>query len=107
MTKKFSNIVLITENGWSDRGEFEDNDRIEYLHDHLQQALDVVLNAESNLKGYTVWSIIDNFEWTSGYTEKFGLFAVNMTSPRRERIPKKSADFMRTVATTRQIPDVN
>lgn len=99
--------MIVTENGWSDRGEIEDNDRIEYLHDHLQQLLDVVLNAESNLKGYTVWSIIDNFEWTSGYTEKFGLYYINMTSPRRERIPKKSSDFMRTVTTTRQIPEIH
>ena len=60
--------MIITENGWSDRGELEDNDRIEYLRDHLEQALDVILNSESNLKGYAVWSVIDNFEWSSGYT---------------------------------------
>lgn len=60
--------MIITENGWTDRGELEDNGRIEYLHDHFEQALDVVLNSGCNLKGYTVWSIIDNFEWTRGYT---------------------------------------
>lgn len=60
--------MIITENGWSDRGELEDDDRIEYHHDHFQQILDVLLNSESNLKGYAAWSIIDNFEWTSGYT---------------------------------------
>lgn len=62
------NKVIITENGWSDRGELEDDDRIQYHHDHFQQMLDVVLNSECNLKGYAAWSIIDNFEWTSGYT---------------------------------------
>lgn len=45
--------VFITENGWSDQGELEDNDRIQYLHDHLKQIQDVVLNTKSNLKGYT------------------------------------------------------
>lgn len=81
--------VFITENGWSDNGGLDDDGRIEYLHDHLEEILDVVLNDESNLKGYTglhdfsrsrqrfcaeyfdqflVWSIIDNFEWAQGYT---------------------------------------
>lgn len=45
--------VFITENGWSDRGEMEDDERISYLHDHLEQVLDVVLDNECNLKGYT------------------------------------------------------
>lgn len=45
--------VIITENGWSDKGELIDDGRIEYLHDHLEQILDVILNGESNLKGYT------------------------------------------------------
>lgn len=41
------------------------------------------------------------------FSEKFGLYAVNFTSPRKERIPKKSTKFMRTVATTHQIPTIN
>ena len=45
--------MFITENGWSDTGELEDDGRVEYLHDHLEEVLDVVLNDESNLKGYT------------------------------------------------------
>lgn len=45
--------VFITENGWSDDGNLDDRGRISYLHDHLQQILEVVLNNECNLKGYT------------------------------------------------------
>lgn len=54
MKKEYNNpAVFITENGWSDKGEMEDNDRIEYLHDHLHQALNAVVNDNCNLKGYT------------------------------------------------------
>lgn len=44
--------VFITENGWSDDGQMNDRGRVEYLHDHLEQLLEVVLHNESNLKGY-------------------------------------------------------
>lgn len=51
--KEYNNPeVFITENGWSDRGELVDDDRIEYLHDHLKQIQEVVLNKECKLKGY-------------------------------------------------------
>lgn len=44
--------VLIAENGWSDEGEMEDHDRIEYLRDHMAEVLKVLKNKESNLSGY-------------------------------------------------------
>lgn len=40
------------------------------------------------------------------FSEKFGLFAVNMLSPNRERIPKMSSEFMRSVVSSRIIPDI-
>lgn len=43
--------MIITENGWSDRGELEDNGRVKYLHDHLKQVLDV-LDEGCHVKGY-------------------------------------------------------
>lgn len=45
--------VIVTENGWSDDGEMNDDGRIEYLREHLKQILDVVLNDECDLKAYT------------------------------------------------------
>ncbi len=96
--------VIITENGWSDDGEIEDTGRIDYLRDHLQQVLMAVKEDSCNVRGYTVWSIIDNFEWLKGYSEKFGLYKVDVNSTDKARIPKKSADFYRRVISTKEIP---
>ncbi|KAG5671236.1 hypothetical protein PVAND_001445 [Polypedilum vanderplanki] len=83
-------LVYITENGWSDEPmTIDDYDRIEYLNLHLK-ALSQAIDASCNVKAYTVWSLIDNFEWMRGYTERFGIYAINFTDPERQRIPKKS-----------------
>lgn len=51
--KQYNNPdMFILENGWSDQGELEDNDRVKYMHDHLHQIQEIVLNNECNLKGY-------------------------------------------------------
>lgn len=60
--------VVITENGWSDRGELNDEGRITYLTGHLQAVLDANIKDNCNVTGYTYWSVIDNFEWVMGYT---------------------------------------
>ena len=60
--------VIITENGWSDDGDIYDIARIEYLQGHLKALLDAIRLDNCNVKGYTFWSVIDNFEWMMGYT---------------------------------------
>lgn len=89
--------VFITENGWSDEGELNDVGRIDYLTTHLIAISEAINKHKCNVIGYTLWSIIDNFEWLLGYSEKFGIFQVNVTSPTLERIAKKSVDFMKDV----------
>lgn len=59
--------VIITENGWSDDGRLNDTDRVDYIRDHLKEVLMAVQNDGCNVKGYSVWSLMDNFEWTLGY----------------------------------------
>ena len=52
-----------------------------------------ILLDEVAVRGYYAWSILDVFEWTAGYSEKFGLHRVNMSDPERARTPKLSAQF--------------
>ncbi|XP_041985165.1 myrosinase 1-like [Aricia agestis] len=59
--------VYITENGWSTAGGLDDDDRVHYLRSYLDALLDAVDDG-CNVRAYSVWSMIDNFEWLQGYT---------------------------------------
>ncbi|MEU6541073.1 GH1 family beta-glucosidase [Streptomyces sp. NPDC047000] len=88
--------VVITENGCSGDG-LDDQDRIAYLDGHLR-ALHRALEAGVDVRGYFVWSLLDNFEWAEGYTRRFGLVHVDFGT--LARTPKASygwyRDFLRT-----------
>ena len=86
--------VYVTENGVSDRlGNLDDLHRIYYYKHYLNQLLKSITLDEVPVKGYFAWSLLDNFEWAKGYSEKFGLHQVNMTDPDRARAPKQSAYY--------------
>lgn len=91
--------VIIGENGASfpepDRAaRVEDTNRIDYLAGHIQAVADAIAEGV-NVEEYTVWSLIDNFEWAAGYTQRFGLVHVDYDSG--ERTPKASYDWLRGV----------
>ncbi|XP_068625369.1 myrosinase 1-like [Battus philenor] len=96
--------IYITENGWSTApgAGLEDDDRIRYYRAALESALDA-LDAGVKLKGYMVWSLLDNMEWMEGYTERFGLYEVDFEDPARTRTPRKSAFVYKQIIKTRVV----
>lgn len=92
--------VYVTENGcaamdkYSPDGEIYDTDRVMYLQNHFRCAARAVEEGWP-LKGYFVWSLLDNFEWACGYEKRFGLVYVNYQT--LERTPKLSAKYYREV----------
>ncbi|WP_248240083.1 glycoside hydrolase family 1 protein [Microbacterium kunmingense] len=85
--------LYITENGsaWEDSvgpdGEIDDIERTQYLADHVQACHDAVARGLP-LRGYFAWTLMDNFEWSWGYTRRFGLVHVDYET--LERRPKRS-----------------
>lgn len=59
--------MYITENGVSDLGTLNDDDRIYYYREYLKQMLLAIYDDKVNVQGYLLWSLIDNFEWAKGY----------------------------------------
>ncbi|MBZ3890104.1 Lactase-phlorizin hydrolase [Sciurus carolinensis] len=98
--------IYVTENGVSQREETDLNDtsRIYYLRSYINEALKAVQD-KVDLRGYTVWSLLDNFEWAMGYSERFGVHFVNYTDPSRPRIPKASVSFYASVVRCNGFPD--
>lgn len=60
--------VYILENGYSSNGTMHDVKRIEFLYSHMEQVLLALRNHQFNIKSYSIWSLLDNFEWDRGYT---------------------------------------
>jgi beta-glucosidase len=87
----------VTENGAAypdvpSGGEVHDPDRIAYLEGHFKAAAEAI-EAGVNLKGYFVWSLMDNFEWADGLEKRFGLIHVDFET--QERIVKDSGKWLK------------
>jgi beta-glucosidase len=88
--------LLVTENGAAfddyvnPEGEVRDPERIAYLRSHLA-AVHSALSAGVDVRGYFLWSLMDNFEWAYGYGKRFGAVYVDYATQRR--IPKSSAHW--------------
>ena len=92
--------IYVTENGASyadgpdARGRIDDARRIAFLRDHLK-ATHRAMQAGVPVSGYFAWSLMDNFEWSHGYEERFGLTWVDYAT--QKRTPKESAHWYRGV----------
>jgi beta-glucosidase len=76
----------------------DDPQRVQYYREHLRAVI-AAMRQGVDLRGYFVWSLLDNYEWASGYSHRFGLFHVDFETQRRT--PKASAHFYRDVIRTR------
>ena len=94
--------LFVTENGMADndvpeKGKIRDIRRQKYLHDHFEASLKA-MNRGVDLRGYFVWTLMDNFEWSHGYSKRFGIIYTDYDN-RQERLPKDSyywfADFLK------------
>ncbi|CAN1263535.1 Beta-glucosidase 24 [Linum perenne] len=101
--KKYHNpLIYITENGVDEVNNEEqslehalaDVTRIYYYHLHLD-FLNKAIDKGANVKGYFAWSLLDNFEWATGYSVRFGIYYVDYKDGFK-RYPKRSAHWFRS-----------
>jgi beta-glucosidase len=98
--------IYITENGTSSddvltpAGHVDDTDRIMYLRNHLTHLHRAVAEGYP-VKGYFLWSLMDNFEWADGYSKRFGIHYVDFKT--LKRTPKLSAEWYRDVIAKNEV----
>ncbi|KAI3954360.1 hypothetical protein MKW92_028720 [Papaver armeniacum] len=96
--------VIITENGMDDSNSrstilataLQDDKRINFHKDYLSNLSAAIRQDGCNINGYFVWSLLDNWEWNSGYTVRFGLYFVDYQN-NLTRIPKSSVQWFKDV----------
>jgi beta-glucosidase len=77
-------------------GNVSDPDRVDYLCRYFEAAGQAIEQGV-DLRGYFVWSFLDNFEWAEGYSKRFGIVYVDYRT--QARIPKQSAFWYQTTIT--------
>ena len=105
VTERYGRIPLyITENGaaiydapHTIDGRVDDPLRVWYFREHIKAAHDAMTQG-ADLRGYFAWSLLDNYEWSLGFSKRFGIVHVNYET--QERTPKASALFYREVIRT-------
>lgn len=100
VARRYGRPVYVTENGLGGHdqpdasGAVVDDDRIAFLRAYIG-AMNDAAAAGTDIRGYFVWSLLDNFEWDSGYSVRFGLAYVDY--PTQRRIPKASFGWYRNL----------
>jgi beta-glucosidase len=99
--------LYVTENGAAfhdyvdPEGDVDDLERVSYLASHFGETLEAV-EAGVDVRGYFVWSLLDNFEWADGYSRRFGLVYVDFGT--QDRIPKASARWYQRLIAAHAVP---
>lgn len=108
---EYTDIPLyITENGAAFQdyvnasGEVKDPERIKYLEEHLEACANAIKDGV-NLRGYFIWSMLDNFEWAMGYSRRFGIVWVDYDTGRR--IPKSSFHWYKELIAANKLVPAN
>jgi len=97
----------VTENGCSystgpdASGRVPDQKRIEFYHGYIQKMGEAIKDG-ADVRGYHAWSLLDNFEWAEGYTQRFGIVYTDYKT--QKRIPKDSALWYAELARTNTLP---
>ncbi|XP_050231108.1 beta-glucosidase 13-like [Mercurialis annua] len=97
-------IIYITENGVGDNSDLSPEEalkdvwRISYHHQHLWKLLRAICDYGVRVKGYFGWALIDDFEWSNGYTLRFGVYATD-TNKKLKRTPKLSVSWFKEFLT--------
>jgi len=94
----FDDVATVSDDGVT---SVHDADRVDYLRRHFTAA-HRALQAGIDLRGYFVWSLMDNFEWAYGFSKRFGIVRVDYET--QERTLKDSALWYRELINTRSIP---
>ncbi|MCK2216518.1 GH1 family beta-glucosidase [Actinomadura sp. ATCC 31491] len=100
--------TMITENGAAfpdpagPDGVVHDADRVDYLRRHLSAVAEAIKGG-ADVRGYFVWSLMDNFEWAHGYAKRFGIVRVDRAT--MERTWKDSAHWYRDVVAAGKLPE--
>jgi len=107
--------IYVTENGLSSAHKvanpsngtdvdpmLDDQFRIDFYHQYIGQ-MKKAMDEGVNVKAYTAWSLVDNFEWANGYAERFGLHWTNFTDPARPIYQKASAAWFGQLATSNSL----
>jgi beta-glucosidase len=98
--------LYISENGCcgsdvlTEKGEIHDVDRLNYLREYIRSAHRAIADGV-NLKGYFLWTLMDNFEWAEGFTKRFGLYYTDYKT--QKRIPKLSAKWYAQVTRANKV----
>ncbi|KAL1514331.1 hypothetical protein ABEB36_003604 [Hypothenemus hampei] len=95
--------IFILENGFADLHTLDDYDRINYLNGHLCHTLRAINEDKRTVIGYALWSLMDNFEWSDGYEQSFGIIAVDFSSVNLTRTVRASYEWYKNLIESRTI----